>query len=139
MKDDNGVAPVVGTAQEQCQLCLRHLAGHLGNLSGRFAQRIFALFILGNVEKKARFFEARTLLFPGVDDSFDGGLFFENGLGFFAVVPEVWLGCERSQLFDALLLAGDVKAASAKALRALQGGSIVHGFLRALILLSSDV
>jgi len=79
------------------------------------------------------------LLFPGVDDSFDGGLFFENGLGFFAVVPEVWLGCERSQLFDALLLAGDVKAASAKALRALQGGSIVHWFLRALILLSSDV
>ena len=109
----------------------------MGNLSRRFAQRIFALFILGDVEKKARFFEARALLLPSVDDSFDGGLFFEYALGFFAVVPEIRLGCDRVQLFDALLLACDVKAASAKALRALQVGSIVRGFLLALILLSS--
>lgn len=77
------------------------------------------------------------MLLPSVDDTFDGGLFSENALGFFAVVPEIRLGCESVQLFDALLLARDVKAASAKALRALQGGSIVRGFLLALILLSS--
>jgi hypothetical protein len=64
-----------------------------------------------------------------VDNAPDGRLFFENGLGFFAVVPEIGLGCNPVQFFDALLLTGNVKAASVKARRALRGGSIVRGFL----------
>jgi len=79
------------------------------------------------------------LLLPGVDDTFDGRLFFENGLGFFAVVPEIGPGRYLVQFFDAFLLAADVKAASVKARRALRGGSIVRGFLLTLIPLSAGL
>jgi hypothetical protein len=111
---------------------LRHFLRNLGDLGRGLAQRIFVFFVLGYVKKEARLFEAGALFFPGVDDPFEGRLFLENGLGFFAVVPEIGLGRDLVQFFDTLLLAGDVKAASAKARRALRGGSIVLGFLPTL-------
>ena len=77
---------------------------------------------LCDVEKKARLFEIRAMLLPGVDDAFEGGLFPENALGFFAVVPKIRLDGELVQLLDALLLAVDVKDASAKARAALRSG-----------------
>jgi len=49
-------------------------------------------------------------------------LFSENGLSFFSVVPEVGLRCDFVEFFYALLLAVDVKDASAAAQAALPGG-----------------
>jgi hypothetical protein len=66
---------------------------------------------------------------PCVDDAFEGGLFLENGLGFFRVVPELGLRGDRVKLFDSLLLGFDVKDASAKAPAVLPGGSILQRFL----------
>jgi hypothetical protein len=77
------------------------------------------------------------LFLPSVDNAFDGRLLSKNNLGFFAVVPEIRLGRDLVQLFDALLLTCDVKAASAKARRALLGGLIVRGFRPTSNLLSS--
>jgi hypothetical protein len=50
-------------------------------------------------------------------------------LGFFRVVPKIGLPGELIQLIDALLLAFDVKDASAKARAALPGGSVLRWFL----------
>jgi hypothetical protein len=62
------------------------------------------------------------MFFPAGKHRFEGGLFFEYGLGFVGVVPKVGLGSDLAQLFDALLLAVDVKAASAIARGALRDG-----------------
>ena len=62
------------------------------------------------------------MLFPVGEDGFEGRLFFENGLRFVGVVPEIRLGGDLVQLLDTLLLAVDVKAASATAQAALRGG-----------------
>jgi hypothetical protein len=70
---------------------LRHLPADRGDLGRGFAQRIVALFIFGDVEKEPRLFEIRAVLFPGVDDAFEGRLFFKKRLGFFRVVPEIRL------------------------------------------------
>jgi hypothetical protein len=56
-------------------------------------------------------------------------LFFEDVLGFFAVVPEVRLGSQSVQLLDPLLFSFDVKAASATVRVALRGESVVLWFL----------
>jgi len=66
---------------------------------------------------------------PRIDDALERGLLFEDALRFFAVVPEIRLGGESVQLFDPLLFALDVKAASAKVRAALRGGSIALWFL----------
>jgi hypothetical protein len=102
---------------------------YLGDLGRGLGQGIIILFIPGDVEKKPRFLEGRALFLPGVDNAFKRRLFLENGLGFFAVVPEIGLGGDLVQFFDAFLLSGNVKAASVKAPRALRGGLIVRGFL----------
>jgi hypothetical protein len=64
----------------------------LGNFGRRLIQRIFALLLLGDIKKKARLFEARALLLPRFDNIVKGGLFSENTLGFFAIVPEIRFG-----------------------------------------------
>jgi hypothetical protein len=63
----------------------------LGDLRGGFAERLFALLIFRDIEIETRFFEGRSIFFPGVDDFFERGLLFENALGFFAIVPEIRL------------------------------------------------
>lgn len=62
------------------------------------------------------------MLGPSVNDSLERGLLLENALGFFAVVPEIRLMGQMVQLIEALLLALDVKDASARDRVALQGG-----------------
>jgi hypothetical protein len=71
---------------------LRHFFTDGDNFSRGFVQSVLALFVFGNVEKKPRFLEVRVVLRPGVDDAFEGRLFFENRLRFFRVVPEIRLG-----------------------------------------------
>jgi hypothetical protein len=61
------------------------------------------------------------MLFPTVKNVFEGGLLFEDGLGLVRVVPKIWLGGDLVQFCDALLLAVEVKAASASAQAALRG------------------
>jgi hypothetical protein len=108
---------------------LRHLAGDLGNFGRRFAERLFALLVLGDVEKKPRLFEPGPVFFPSIDDAFKPGLLFEDALRLLAVVPEIRLGGESVQLCDPLLFPFDVKAASARDRVALRGESVVLWFL----------
>ena len=129
MERDDGVTPVIGAAEKLRQLGLRHLASDLGNFGRRLAERFFALFVLGDLEKKPRLFEPGPVFFPSIDDRFEPGLLFEDALGFFAVVPEIRLGSELVQLCDPLLFSFDVKAASARDRGALPGGLTVLWFL----------
>jgi hypothetical protein len=103
------------------QLGLRHLLGDRRDFAGGFTERLFALLIFGNVEKKTRLFKICLMLFPISENRFESGLLFENGLSFVGVGPEIRLGGDLVQLLDALLLAVDVKAASAIAPAALRG------------------
>ena len=68
MERDDGVAPVVGAAEQLRQLGLRHLLGDRRDFGRGFAERFFALFVFGDVEKKARLFKIGVMLFPGVDE-----------------------------------------------------------------------
>ena len=54
-----------------------------------FVQRVFALFVFGDIEEKPRFFEVGTVLRPSVNDAFERRLFFEKRLRFVRVVPEI--------------------------------------------------
>ena len=49
------------------------------------------LLLLGYVEEKTPLLEIRAVLFPNADDRLESGLFLENDLGFFAVVPKIGL------------------------------------------------
>ena len=62
------------------------------------------------------------MFFSAIENVFDSRLFFEDGLGPVRVVPKIRLRRDSVQLFDPFLLAVDVKAASANARAALQGG-----------------
>jgi hypothetical protein len=92
MKRNYRVPSVVRSAEQLFELGLRHLVTDSGNFRCGFAQRVFALFVLGDVEKKTRLFEVCAVLGPGVNDAFERRLFFENRLRFFRVVPEIRLG-----------------------------------------------
>jgi hypothetical protein len=61
---------------------------HLGDFQRSFSQRLFALFVFRYVEKEAGFLQIRFMLLPRADDSSEGGLFFEDALSLFAVVPK---------------------------------------------------
>jgi hypothetical protein len=122
MKRHYRVSAVVRPAEQLCELSLRHLGADGGNFGCGLAQRIVALFVFGDIKKKPRLFEVRAVLRPGVDDAFEGRLFLEDRLRLFRVVPEIRLGGDLVQLLDPLLLALDVKDASAKARVALPGG-----------------
>ena len=129
MERDDGIAPIIGTAEKLRQLGLGHLPDDLGDFGRRFAERIFAFFVLGDLEKKPRLFEPGPVFFPRIDYAFEGGLFFEDALGFFAVVPEIRLRGQSVQLCDPLLFSFDVKAASATVRVALRGESVALWFL----------
>ena len=129
MQSDDGVTPVIGAAEKLRQLGLGHFPGNFRDFGRRFAKSLFALFVLGDVEKKACLFEPDPVFFPKIDYAFEGGLFFEDALGFFAVVPEIRLRGQSVQLLDPLLFSFDVKAASATDRAALRGESIVLWFL----------
>jgi hypothetical protein len=70
------------------------------------------------------------IFFPAFADVFEVGLLSEDGLGFFAVVPEVGAGSGLVQLFDAFLLTLEVKDASAEAAGGLPTVSIAPWFLQ---------
>jgi len=57
MKCNNGVSPVIGTAQELGELGLGHALGHLGDFRRGLGERLFALFVLRDVEEEACLFE----------------------------------------------------------------------------------
>jgi hypothetical protein len=59
------------------------------HLGGCLLESLFALFVLGDVEKEAGFFETRPVFLPSVYDSSKGRLFPQNVLCFFRVVPEI--------------------------------------------------
>jgi hypothetical protein len=87
----------------------------LGHLCRGFAQRVVAFLVLRNIEKKTRLLQIAFVFPPGFDDALESGLLSKNGLRFIAVVPELRPGGSLIQLFDTLLLAVEVKAASAEA------------------------
>jgi len=122
MQRDDGVAPIIGATEQLSELGLGHLLGNRLDFAGGFAERLVAFLILGDVEKKPRFFKIGLMLFPMSQNGFERGLFLENGLSFIGVVPEVRLGGNSIQLLDALLFAVDVKGASATARAWLRGG-----------------
>jgi hypothetical protein len=95
----------------------------LRHLGRGFAKRLFAFLVPRQIEKEARVFELGAILVPRIDDVFEARLLLENGLRLVAVVPEIGFGCEPVQLFDPLLLAVEVKDASAEARASLPGGS----------------
>jgi hypothetical protein len=75
MEGHNGIAPVIGPAQDERQFGALHIIAHLGHLGRRLVQRLFALLLLSNVEKEPRFFEAGALFLPSLDDTVQRGLF----------------------------------------------------------------
>ena len=68
---------------------MRHLPSYFGNLRRGLAKGLFAFFVFGYVKKEARLFEPGPVFFPGIDNSFERGLLFEDTLSLFAVVPEI--------------------------------------------------
>jgi hypothetical protein len=116
------------------KLRLGHFFAGRGNLDRRFGERILALLILGDIEEKTRVLEINSMLVPSIDDRLERRLLPEKRLRFVGVVPEIGLGCELAQFFDALLLGFDVKDASAKDRAALPGGSVALWFLPTSVL-----
>jgi hypothetical protein len=112
MQAHDGVSLVVWTAEDLPQLKLGQLLPDLRDFGRRFVQRFFALFIFGEIEKKTRLFKLGAILLPRLQNGFDTRLLFEDCLRLVGFVPEIGLGGELVQLFDALLLAVEVKDAS---------------------------
>jgi hypothetical protein len=112
VKSNDGIALIVRTAENLAQLQLGQLLRDLRDFSGGFVERFFALLVFGEIEKKARLFQLGAIFFPGLQDGFYTRLFLEDGLRLVGVVPKIGLGGELVQLFDALLLAVEVKDAS---------------------------
>src|ERR1700751_1467342 len=108
METNYSVTPVIGSPNELGRIGLSPSLSDSGGLCRFLVEGLFALFVLGDVEEETRFFEIRSVRFPGIYDAFEGGLFSENGLSFFSVVPEVGLRCDFVEFFYALLLAVDV-------------------------------
>jgi hypothetical protein len=73
---------------------LRQLFAHRGDFRGGLVERLFALLVFGDVEKKTRLVEIRAVLAPGLDGAFEASLFFEERLGFFGVGPKIGLGSD---------------------------------------------
>jgi hypothetical protein len=112
VKADDCVSAVVCAAQDLVELDLGHRLCDLGDLCGRLGQRLFVFLILGDIQEKARFVETGTAFFPGVNDLFERGLFFEEVLGLLPVAPEVGPGGELVELCYPFLLCVEVKDAS---------------------------
>jgi hypothetical protein len=95
------------------ELGFGHLFADSQYLCCCFGKRIFAFFVFSDIKKKPRIFEIGAMFRPCLDDRFERGLFLEDRLGFFCVVPEIRLGGDLVQLLDSFLLRFDVKDASA--------------------------
>ena len=122
VKDNNRVSPIIRPPKQLGKLGLRQLLANCSHFRGRFVERVVVLLVLGNFQKKTGFFEIRAMLFPGADSTLNRRLLSQNALRFFPVVPKIRLPGDFVQFVDALLLALDVKDASAKALLALRVG-----------------
>ena len=66
----------------------------------------------GHLGEDLGFFELVQLSPPALERFGESGPFPQNGLGFFAVVPEIGCGSGGVQFGDLLLACGDVKDAS---------------------------
>jgi hypothetical protein len=76
MEGDDGVAPVVRTAEKLRQLGFGHLSGDGSDFTRGFTERVVALLVFGDAEKKSRFFQICVMFSPAVNDAFQAGLFF---------------------------------------------------------------
>jgi len=132
MKRDNGIPPVVRTAEQLLELGFGHLFADSRYLCCCLGKGILAFFIFGDIKKKPGVFELGAMLRPCLDDCFERGLFLEDRLGFFCVVPEIRLGGDLVQLLDSFLLGFDVKDASAGDRDAVRGELAVLLFLPTL-------
>jgi hypothetical protein len=130
MQADDRVSAIVRTPQHLAELDLGDTLCSFAQLGGRLAERVVAFLLLRHVKKEAGFFQVVLVFLPGFADAFEGGLLSKNGLGFFAVVPEVGSGSGLVQLFDSFLLGLEVKDASAEAATGLPTVSIVLWFLQ---------
>jgi hypothetical protein len=133
MKVDDGIAPVVRTAEQLLELGFGHLFANSGDLCCGLGKGVLAFFIFSNIKKKPGLFQFGAMLCPCVDDRFERRLFFEYRLSFFCVVPEIGLRGDLVQFLDPLLLAFDVKDASAEDRDAVRGESTVLLFLPTLL------
>jgi hypothetical protein len=133
MKVDDGIAPVVRTAEQLLELGFGHLFANSGDLCCGLGEGVLAFFIFSNIKEKPGLFQLGAMLCPCVDDRFERRLFFEYRLGFFCVVPEIGLRGDLVQFLDPLLLAFDVKDASAEDRDAVRGESTVLLFLPTLL------
>ena len=91
MESDDRVSSVVGPAEQLRQLGLPQLLTDRGDFRRGLAERLVALFLLRNVDIEACFLKIRPVFLPRADDGLESGLFFEDDLGFVAVVPEIGL------------------------------------------------
>lgn len=132
MKVDDGIAPVVRTAEQLLELGFGHFFTDGRYLCCRFGERVFALLIFRDIKKKPRLLEFGAMLCPRIDHRFERRLLLEDGLGFFRVVPEIGLGSDLVQLLDPFLLGFDVKDASAGDRDAVRGELTVPLFLPTL-------
>jgi len=133
MKVDDGIAPVVRTAEQLLELGFGHLFANSGDLCCGLGKGVLAFFIFSNIKEKPGLFQLGAMLCPCVDDRFERRLFFEYRLSFFCVVPEIGLRGDLVQFLDPLLLAFDVKDASAEDRDAVRGESTVLLFLPTLL------
>jgi hypothetical protein len=70
METHDGVSLIVRTAEDLSKLQLGQLLSDLGDFARRFAERLFAFFVLREIKKKARLFQLRAIFFPRVEDVF---------------------------------------------------------------------
>ena len=78
MKSYNRIASIIGPAQNLREFGLGHPLSDFPDLGGSFLESLFALLIFRHIEKEPGFFQRRSIFFPGVDDVFERGLFFEK-------------------------------------------------------------
>src|SRR5688500_4258134 len=122
MERDDGVAPIVRSAEKLGQLGLGHFLPDARDFGRGLGESIFTLLFFGDVEKEARLFQIRAMLRPSVNNALKRGLLPYDPLSFFRVVPKIRLIGEPAYILDPLLFAVDVKDASVKARVALPGG-----------------
>ena len=64
MKRDDGVTPIIGTAEQLGQLGLRHLLGDAATLPAASPSASSLFLVFGDVEKKPRLFKIGLVFFP---------------------------------------------------------------------------
>jgi hypothetical protein len=68
MEADDRVSLIVGAAENLLELQVGHFLTDLRHFSGGLAERLFALFVFGEIEKEARLFQLGAILLPRVED-----------------------------------------------------------------------